>query len=84
MGAWHDYVTKPHTQPEKPLYGIRGPRWYVRWRGFRWLRHGLCPCCYSSPPKKECPICEGNYGYSYLLTPEEWLLWWSRWAVYSL
>lgn len=33
------------------------------WKGRLWLRQGFCPYCYSSPPKKECPVCQGDNEY---------------------
>jgi len=66
------------------LYGLRGPRWYVRLRGLRWLAHGFCPCCYSSPPRPTCPVCygEGEYGPDGM-TPYRRELWRRRWATLS-
>lgn len=61
------------------LYGVRWPRWYVRWRGLRWLERGYCPCCYSSPPVPRCPVCHGNHKYGQRLTPQRSLEWRRRW-----
>lgn len=35
----------------------------LRARGLRRLKHGFCPGCYSSPPRPECPLCEGEVEY---------------------
>lgn len=33
------------------------------WKGRLWLKQGFCPYCYSSPPREECPVCQGDYKY---------------------
>lgn len=33
------------------------------YKGLLWLRQGFCPYCYSSPPRKACPVCKGDNKY---------------------
>lgn len=72
----------PDPLASAPVYGLRRPRWYVRWRGIRWLRSGWCPCCYSSPPRRDCPVCMGHddYGPGRLdkVTHAVWLIRWDN------
>lgn len=67
------------TQNATGGYGVQFPRWYVKWRGRRWLRWGLCPNCYSSPPHQACLICEGDYLYGQNATPTKIVKWRQRW-----
>lgn len=71
------------TQNENGSYGIQWPRWYVYWRGRRWLagKFGCCPNCYSSPPNDKCFICEGNYNYAYRLSAGDREKWRTRWDL---
>lgn len=57
------------------------PVWYIRLRGLYWLASGLCPCCYSSPPLPECPICTGNRDYGPLLSGYHRDLWKNAWEA---
>jgi hypothetical protein len=58
-----------------------------------WFRHpfrmlnllqGYCPICQSSPPKRNCFVCDGSYAYGPDIRPElkaEWLLRYKDWLV---
>ena len=63
------------------VYGLTWPLWWVRWRGFRWLRSGFCPACYSSPPLLDCPVCEGWAEYGPGLAGWRREVWRDRWAA---
>lgn len=49
------------------------------WKGRLWIKQGFCPYCYSSPPRTECPICEGTNKYSYGMEPGTKKIWRERW-----
>ena len=63
------------------LYGYfrYRPFWIVKYRGLNWLSSGFCPCCYSSPPRDDCPICLGHSNYGPNLHDETRALWRTRW-----
>lgn len=65
------------------LYGLPWPRWWVRRRGWTRIRRHVCPCCYSSPPKPECPVCRGNQQYGPHLSETAERRWRTTWGVLS-
>lgn len=62
----------------------RTAAWLLWTLGNRRLRHGFCPGCYSSPPRPECPLCEGELQYG-PFDPETSRLLGTRWdAMYRV
>lgn len=65
-------------------YGLirNWPKWLVYLRGLWWLRSGFCPCCYSSPPRCDCPVCYGDRKYGpYRLSVEASAIWRNTWRA---
>lgn len=56
---------------------VRKLRW---WRGVLRLRHGYCPLCNSSPPRKSCPVCLGDCKYGYEADSSKRLVWRERFS----
>lgn len=49
--------------------------------GRRRLRYGFCPLCNSSPPRPDCPVCEGDRLYGSLASAEKRAVWSERWEA---
>lgn len=58
-------------------------RAYVYARGRRWLKRGWCPLCYSSPPRNDCQVCEGEMQYGYRISEETRTRWGLRWMAWK-
>jgi len=54
--------------------------WVLYRVGLRRLKHGFCPGCHSSPPRPECPLCEGEHHYA-PFDPEKVALLRQRWTA---
>lgn len=66
---------------ELSMYGMlrTHPQWWVRIRGLYWLKYGCCPCCNSSPPLPDCPICTGSRDYGHKLSGYHRNIWRNAW-----